>query len=145
MLDHQLGTGPIQLREGLERGGHGVAAGDPRGCGVDFDELDVLAGPPLGEVGERLAQLLHERERDLAPVLVRAGEAEVRVLPHVLHGAGDDGDGVAAPVLGQVAGQPDAVGGVREVAGEGQLGALDPRLLAEQVVVGFLGFAPLGQ
>ena len=67
------------------------------------------------------------------------------VLPHVLHGAGDDGDGVAAPVLGQVAGQPDAVGGVREVAGEGQLGALDPRLLAEQVVVGFLGFAPLGQ
>ena len=145
VLDDQLGAGPVQLREGLQRGGHRVAAGNARGRRVDFDELDVLAAPPLRKVGERVAQLLEERQSEPASVLVRAGQSEVRVLPYVLHGARNGSDRIVLPMPGQLAGKPDAVGGFGKVPREGDLGAVDPGLTAQQIVIGFLGFAPLRQ
>ena len=94
---------------------------------------DQLPSRTITQGGEVIAQRAGEVESGGASGLVGRGQAEVLVLPHVLHGARDRRDRVEVPVGGQVAGQDLALGG--ELARVGHLDAADPRLVREETVV----------
>ena len=68
---------------------------------MHLDARHHIAVGMLAQLAQVLAQLAGESQRGLATVPIWRGQAEVRVLPDVLHGAGDGGDGIEIPVRGE--------------------------------------------
>ena len=87
----------------------------------------------IAQIVEVVAELAGKGQGCITSRLVGRGQAEIAVLPHVLHGARDRRDRVEFSVGCQVGGQHIKLGG--ELPGVGNFHAADPLLLHEELVV----------
>ena len=133
VLDDEASPAPVPGGQLGERTLERISLCQARGSRVQLHAGDQAASRAIAQGGEVVAQRAGEVESGTASGLVGRGQAEVLVLPHVLHGAGDRGDRVEVPVGRQVAGENLTLGG--DLPRVGDLDAADPRLICEESVV----------
>ena len=133
VLDDQACPAPVPRGQLGERTLEGILLGQARGSRVQLHAGDQLSSRAIAQGGQVLAQRPGEVESGGSSGLVGRGQAEILILPHVLHGAGNRGDRIEFPVGGQVTGQDLTLGG--ELPRVGHFDAADPRPIREEAVV----------
>ena len=101
VLNDQPSSVPVPFAQNFQRAPECIPLRGSRGGRVHLDARHHIAVSMLAQLAHALAQLAGESQRGLATLPIWRGQAEVRVLPNVLHGAGDGGDGIEIPVRGE--------------------------------------------
>lgn len=133
MLDDEGRAAPIPAHDVLEGALESIRTGQARGRGVQLHATHKQTPGFIAQIVEVVAELAGKGQGCFTSRLVGRGQAEIAVLPHVLHGAGDRRDRVEIPVRRQVGGQHIHLGGT--LPGVGNFHAADPLLLREELVV----------